>query len=248
MRPETKRTRRSAPAASRVAASDAVRPTVTLAIRPGASRPGWLPVRPRDVSELETEADRERARRIVAANTRGERCAACIHGAPSGVRSTGVVHPRVRVRVSEPPRAQAVAEHPVHPRPAVGAVSEPWQQREPHGVVIRILLLGCDALEDPEEAARWRGGPLLGHHARQLRVVRDPLSTPRTTPPPSPAMTPAVLVPLIGSLPVISSDCRLCEATRLAPGQVPDLDQPTHGVGECVAQRAGLEVEFGAGR
>jgi hypothetical protein len=156
--------------------------------------------------------------------------------------------PRVRVRVSEPPRAQAVAEHPVHPRPAVGAVWEPWQQREPHGVVIRILLLGCDALEDPEEAARWRGGPLLGHHARQLRVVRDPLSTPRTTPPPSPAMTPAVLVPLIGSLPVISSDCRLCEATRLAPGQVPDLDQPTHGVGECVAQRAGLEVEFGAGR
>jgi hypothetical protein len=131
---------------------------------------------------------------------------------------------------------------------SLGAVWEPWQQREPHGVVIRILLLGCDALEDPEEAARWRGGPLLGHHARQLRVVRDPLSTPRTTPPPSPAMTPAVLVPLIGSLPVISSDCRLCEATRLAPGQVPDLDQPTHGVGECVAQRAGLEVEFGAGR
>jgi hypothetical protein len=59
MRPETKRTRRSAPAASRVAASDAVRPTVTLAIRPGASRPGWLPLRPRDVSELETEDDRE---------------------------------------------------------------------------------------------------------------------------------------------------------------------------------------------
>jgi len=79
-------------------------------------------------------------------------------------------------RLDVQPRAHVVAEHPVHPRPAVGAVRESGQQREPHRVLILILLRGCHALEDPE-AARGRGGVLLGHHARGLRVVQDPPST-----------------------------------------------------------------------
>ena len=71
-------------------------------------------------------------------------------------------------------RAQAVAEHPVNLRPAVGAVRESGQQREPDSVQIPARLRVGDALEDPE-AAWGRGGLLLGQHARGPRVVRDPL-------------------------------------------------------------------------
>jgi hypothetical protein len=97
-----------------------------------------------------------------------------IRSLDGGVRVVaGLIRVTLPDRLHVQPRAEAVAEHPVHLGPAVGAVRESGQQREP--CAVRVVPRTRHALEDPERT-RGRGGLLLGQRARRAGIVRDPLT------------------------------------------------------------------------